>query len=197
MEIWTQYWEFLLFPLIGAVIGAVTNDIAIRMLFRPYEEKRIGAWRVPFTPGLIPAQRHVIAGNIAETFEEKLLSTREIHEFFTGDLVRDKVSSKVDQMVEGLGPLGAMAQGFKPLIVEKLLSGIEEMAEEAVTDGSSFDVKQRIVDRIDSMEIAHLEELILGFSRKQFRHITFFGGVLGFLIGLVQAGLSFGLRGGI
>jgi uncharacterized membrane protein YheB (UPF0754 family) len=196
MEFWTQYWEFLLFPVIGAIIGVVTNDIAIRMLFRPYEEKRVGPWRVPFTPGLIPAQRHVIANNIAETFEAKLLSTREIHAFFTGEIVRAKVSSKVDQMVVGLGPLGAMANSFKPMIVEKLLHGIEEMAEEAVSDGSSFDVKQRIVDRIDSMEIAHLEDLILGFSRKQFRHITFFGGVLGFLIGMVQAGLSYGFRGG-
>ncbi len=196
MEIWTQYWEFLLFPLIGATIGAVTNDLAIRMLFRPYEEKRLGGWRLPFTPGLIPAQRHVIAENIAETFEEKLLSTQEIHAFFTGELVHDKVSGKVDEILAGLGPLAAMAKSFKPVIVEKLLQGIEEMAEDAVADGSGFDVKKRITDRIDAMDIAHLEELILGFSRKQFRHITLAGGVLGFAIGLVQAGLSLGLRGG-
>ena len=196
MDLWTQYWEFLLFPLVGALIGVVTNDIAIRMLFRPYEAKRLGSWRLPFTPGLIPAQRHMIANNIAETFEEKLLSSQEIHDFFTGELVRQKVTAKVELILEGLGPLAAMAQGFKPLIVEKLLDGIEEMAEEAVSDGSGFDVKHRIVERIDSMDIAHLEELILGFSRKQFRHITFFGGVLGFVIGLVQASLSYGFRGG-
>lgn len=195
MELWSGYWEFLLFPLIGALIGALTNDIAIRMLFRPYEEKRIAGRRLPFTPGLIPAQRHTIAQNIAETFEEKLLSTREIHAFFTGEEVRAKVSAKVDQILEGLGPLAAMARGFKPLIVDKLLKGIEEMAEEAVAEGSGFDVKRRIVERIDGMEIAHLEELILGFSRKQFRHITLAGGVLGFAIGLVQAGLSHVLRG--
>ena len=45
------------------------------------------------------------------------------------------------------------------------------------------------------MDIAHLEELILGFSRRQFRHITFFGGVLGALIGLVQAALNLTLGG--
>ena len=38
-------WQLLLFPVIGAVIGAVTNQIAIKMLFRPYAPVRILGWR--------------------------------------------------------------------------------------------------------------------------------------------------------
>ena len=34
-------------------------------------------------------------------------------------------------MLDGLGPLAAIAQGFKPVIVDRLLRGIEEMAEAA------------------------------------------------------------------
>ena len=37
-----------------AAIGYFTNYIAIKMLFRPRKELRIGSWRVPFTPGVIP-----------------------------------------------------------------------------------------------------------------------------------------------
>ena len=44
----------LLPPLIGGVIGYITNDLAIKMLFRPYKAVYIGAWRVPFTPGIVP-----------------------------------------------------------------------------------------------------------------------------------------------
>ncbi len=189
-------WEFLIFPLVGAAIGLITNDIAIRMLFHPYTAKKLGPWRLPFTPGLIPAQRATIARNIAETFETKLLSTREIHEFFTGERVHRKVESKVEEMLRSLGPIAAMAQSFKPMIVERLLGGIEEMAEEAVEQDGGFDVARRIEDRINEMDIAALEELILGFSRKQFRYITLFGGVLGFVIGLVQAILSVALATG-
>jgi uncharacterized membrane protein YheB (UPF0754 family) len=189
-------WEFLIFPLVGAAIGLITNDIAIRMLFHPYRAKKLGGWRLPFTPGLIPAQRATIARNIAETFETKLLSTREIHEFFTGEQVRRRVESKVEEMLRSLGPIAAMAKSFKPMIVQRLLEGIEEMAEEAVEQDGGFDVARRIEDRINEMDIATLEELILGFSRKQFRHITLFGGVLGFTIGLIQAILSVALARG-
>lgn len=41
---------------IGALIGGVTNLLAIRMLFRPYDAKYFGKWRIPFTPCLIPKQ---------------------------------------------------------------------------------------------------------------------------------------------
>ena len=40
------------------------------------------------------------------------------------------------------------------------------------------------------METARLEELIMGFSKKQFRYITLFGGLIGALIGIIQAVLA-------
>ena len=42
---------------IGGLIGYCTNFLAIRMLFRPREEKRIGNFKVPFTPGVIPRRK--------------------------------------------------------------------------------------------------------------------------------------------
>ncbi len=182
--------RFLIFPIIGAIIGAVTNQIAIKMLFRPYKPVRIGSWRLPLTPGVIPAQRHIIAGNIAETFEAQLFSGDEIHKFLTGPKARTAVEEKVEEMIAGLGPMGAMARGFQPMIVEKLLSGIEGLATDAVSHGAEFDIGQRIEDKINGMDIRELERLVLGFSSKQFRHITFFGGVLGFAIGVIQAAIS-------
>ena len=93
-------------------------------------------------------------------------------------------------MITGLGPIGAMARGFQPTIVEKLLVGMEELADEAIAHGGEFDIGKRIEDKINAMDIRELERLVLGFSSKQFRHITFFGGVLGFAIGIVQAILA-------
>ena len=184
-------WNLLLFPVIGALIGAVTNQIAIKMLFRPYAPVLVFGQRMWFTPGVIPAQRDVIAANIAETFEEQLLGGDEIHAALTGPRATGLVESKVDELLLSLGPLALMAQGFKPMIVEKVLGGVEEMALDLVTPGGELDIRRRVEDRINEMDVARLEELILGFSRKQFRHITFFGGVLGFLIGVVQAMLHF------
>ena len=47
-------WKYIATPLIGAVIGYVTNWIAVKMLFRPRKEIRVFGKRLPFTPGVIP-----------------------------------------------------------------------------------------------------------------------------------------------
>ncbi len=75
---------FLLPPLVGALIGYVTNRIAIGMLFRPYREKRIAGIRLPFTPGIIPRQRYRLSESIG-----KMVSTQ----LFTEDAVRRQVGS--------------------------------------------------------------------------------------------------------
>ena len=48
-------------PLIGAVIGYFTNYLAVKMLFRPRREIKIGSKTLPFTPGVIP-ERKAAAG---------------------------------------------------------------------------------------------------------------------------------------
>jgi uncharacterized membrane protein YheB (UPF0754 family) len=183
--------NFIIFPIVGAAIGALTNEIAIKMLFRPYKEKRLLGIRVPFTPGVIPAQRHTIAKNIAETFEQNLLSGDEIHKIITGEKVHGIISTKVDEMFASFGPMAAMFSGLKPKVVDKIISGIEEVADSSIASGGDLHIGEKIENKINAMDVAVLEELVLGFSRKQFKHITFFGGVLGFVIGLVQATIAF------
>ncbi|GGI31870.1 membrane protein [Staphylococcus chromogenes] len=46
--------------LIGALIGGVTNMIAIKMLFHPFKAYYIFGKRIPFTPGLVPKRRDSI-----------------------------------------------------------------------------------------------------------------------------------------
>lgn len=182
--------NFIVFPVVGAAIGALTNEIAIKMLFRPYTEKRFLGIRVPFTPGVIPAQRQAIAKNIAETFEKNLLSGAEIRTIITGDDVRVIVSRKVDEMFESLGPMAVMFASMKSKVVDKIIFGLEEVADNAIASGGSLHVGEKIEKKINAMDIKMLEELVLGVSKKQFQHITFFGGVLGFLIGIVQATIA-------
>ncbi len=60
---------------VGSVIGGVTNELAIRMLFKPVKPWYIGRWKVPFTPGLIPRRRDDIAIQMGRLVEEHLLTT--------------------------------------------------------------------------------------------------------------------------
>ena len=56
---------YLLGPLVGGVIGYITNDVAIRMLFRPHQPKYLFGIHIPFTPGIIPKERFRIAQAVA------------------------------------------------------------------------------------------------------------------------------------
>lgn len=181
---------FLLFPAVGALIGVVTNHIAIKMLFRPYRAIRIGGFRLPFTPGLIPRQRGEIARGIAHTFEANLLSGQDIHAIITGPNAQKAIEGKVDEFFADLGPMGAMLVSMKPKVLAKIQEAVEAVATDALSANGDLDVAAKIEARINAMDIAQLENLVLGFSRKQFRYITLFGGILGALIGLAQALLN-------
>lgn len=75
MNLWL---ELLILIVIGAVIGGVTNSLAIKMLFRPYRPIYLGRWRLPLTPGLIPKRRDELATQLGKTVMEHLLTPQSI-----------------------------------------------------------------------------------------------------------------------
>ena len=64
----------ILAPVVGGIIGYITNDLAIRMLFRPRKAVYIGRFHIPFTPGLIPGQQSRIAESIGGVISRQLLN---------------------------------------------------------------------------------------------------------------------------
>lgn len=184
--------SWVLPPVIGAIIGGVTNDVAIRMLFRPYAPWRVLGWRVPLTPGLIPRERAQIAQAIAETFTEHVLDSDQVADLLLTDRVRsalrDKVAGMVDQLGGLLGANPAMLTMAKGMAGDLLLREIDALARAEGPTGEH--IRERIRERIDALDVARLEALVLGFSRKQFRAITWFGVLLGSLIGVAQVLLT-------
>lgn len=71
-------WIYVAPPVAGAIIGYFTNDIAIKMLFRPYKALYIGKRQLPFTPGLIPRNQARLATRIADTIMGSLLTPGEL-----------------------------------------------------------------------------------------------------------------------
>lgn len=77
MDLYTL-WIFIAPPIIGGIIGYFTNDIAIKMLFRPYRAIYIGGRKLPFTPGLIPSNQERLAKRISDTIMGSLLTPEEL-----------------------------------------------------------------------------------------------------------------------
>lgn len=86
--------------LVGAVIGFITNDIAIKMLFHPRKALYIGTWRVPFTPGLIPKQKDRVARSIGTVISTQLLNSEVVLDTLTSDSMVAKVRGRLEGLVE-------------------------------------------------------------------------------------------------
>ncbi len=68
-------WKYIVTPIIGAIIGYVTNWIAVKMLFRPRKEVRVfGKRDFPFTPGVIPRGQARLAKAVGNVVETQLLT---------------------------------------------------------------------------------------------------------------------------
>jgi uncharacterized membrane protein YheB (UPF0754 family) len=112
----------------GALIGFVTNLIAVRMLFRPLEEIRVFGVRLPFTPGLIPRQRHRLAESIGAMAER---------EFFTPELLRRRLERPEirEKLRDALAAFTRRA--FAPPLREALPADIQAEAERGYNAASA------------------------------------------------------------
>lgn len=88
--------NYLVSPLLGGIIGYITNDVAIRMLFRPRTAKYIFGWQIPFTPGIIPKGKSRLADAIGQVISQNLMS----QEVLEGHLLSDEMVGKVRSAVE-------------------------------------------------------------------------------------------------
>ncbi|MCI5211808.1 MAG: DUF445 family protein, partial [Candidatus Electrothrix sp. ATG2] len=89
-------------PLLGALIGYLTNKVAIRMLFRPLKPWYILGKRVPMTPGIIPSKRHELAENIGDMVGEKLLTATDIGTALSAEPFQDHLYQIVDDQVKDI-----------------------------------------------------------------------------------------------
>lgn len=92
--------EYIVAPLLGGVIGYITNDIAIRMLFRPHTAKYICGMHIPFTPGIIPKEKGRIAEAIGGVISENLMNQEVLQRYLLSDEMLQKVCSSVEGFFE-------------------------------------------------------------------------------------------------
>lgn len=91
--------HYLIGPAVGAVIGYITNDIAIRMLFRPHQAKYIFGVRVPFTPGIIPKEKNRISTAIGKAVSENLMNREVLEKSLLSDDMLSKIGDAIDEFV--------------------------------------------------------------------------------------------------
>ena len=190
-------YRLLLLPLISAVIGWLTNYIAIKMLFKPYVPVRIMG--ITFH-GVLPKRRNAFARGLAKTIEEELLSSKDISEILEGSGWEDEVEQAVEGIIKkAIRPDSIKKFPIVGIVSKSILNGIKYFISKEIVhqvEGRKpqlldrfhdmVNVRELVTARVDAFDIKKLESLVLGVVSRELRYIELVGAVLGFIIGCVQ-----------
>jgi uncharacterized membrane protein YheB (UPF0754 family) len=192
------FWiKLLILALIGAAIGWFTNVLAIKLIFRPLQPIQIPVLNITLQ-GLIPKRKSELAKSIGEIVESELISIEEIIDKFIENENKSEIifsiKRKIKRIIEQKLP-GIIPSAIKLILMDYIDDVIDKEAEIAITEltekmvhkaTSNVNIAQIIEDKINNFEIDKLEHIILAIAQKELKHIEVLGGVIGFLIGILQ-----------
>lgn len=159
----TMNLTFVVSPIVGSVIGYCTNWVAIKMLFRPLEEKKILGMKVPFTPGVIPRRRGKLAESIGNTVGERLLTPDAFQRILEGEEMQKKVKEFIREGMEGLEEEErSLKEITKEIIPDPdKRKDLELEVKKVITKGlqgllTSENIKDLITEELENMDSADL-----------------------------------------
>ncbi|PKM83826.1 MAG: DUF445 domain-containing protein [Firmicutes bacterium HGW-Firmicutes-13] len=196
---------YLLLPLIGALIGWITNIIALRLLFRPLHPLVIPVINYRFQ-GLIPRRRRELSRSIGDIIEKELLSRKDILEQVNYDAMQEELLSAAEVIIKKW-----TEEKLSPLIPFKIKEVIKDFVTDLVKKEIMFHLRTVMRNMIDSawdevkvseiveeklnrLSIERVEQMIIFVASRELKHIEYLGAILGFLIGMVQALIVYLLR---
>ena len=187
---------------IGAMIGWITNYIAIKMLFRPYKEMNFLFFKIQ---GLIPKRRSEIAISIADTVQKELISLKDITSSLNADELEEKMGAVIDKILEEkleseiTKKFPMLAMFLSDEIINKIKSMIKtsilENKETIINMFTSYleekvDFKKIIIENVEAFSLEKLEEITYSLAKKELKHIEVIGAILGGIIGIFQFAIS-------
>lgn len=190
--------KIFILAVIGSAIGYITNVLAIKMLFRPYNEIRIPILNIKIQ-GVIPKRQADIAVSIGETVEAELINMDDIIGKFATEERVDQLANTIKfdfkKIVSNKIMEYPLLIGFKNIILGYIDKAIENEGKEKIREmivnlgvkaQQDIKISKIVEERINSFDLSKLEELAYEIARKELRYIEVLGGVLGFMIGIVQ-----------
>ena len=115
---------------VGAVIGAFTNWLAIKMLFRPRTELRAFGLRVPFTPGILPRERRRLSVSMGATVSAELITEDAVRRRLSEPDIREALRKAIDER------LGLMLEGDASALLGSALREALGSASGAAAEGA-------------------------------------------------------------
>ena len=184
-------------PFIAALIGWFTNWIAVKMLFHPRKPIKILFFSVQ---GVFPKRQKALAEKLGTMVANELFSVDDVIAQLKGgnnEKIMEFIDVKIDEFIQVKLPSAMPMLGMflnaelKEKIKQTLLLEISALIPGLVDTyaenlKNNFDVKEIVYQKVLLFSNDKLEDILNGIMKKEFKFIEIIGGVLGFLIGLVQ-----------
>lgn len=198
--------SYLLLPVVAALIGWLTNWLAVKMLFHPRYPKKI--FFLTFQ-GVFPKRQVAFAESLGKLVSSELISMNEVTQHVkkaaTSDesmnFIMEKLSSILSEKLPQAVPMLAMI--INPDMVRSILaplstelrSLIEDLSQRISSEvESKLDVHELVSKKVMNFSVEKLEVIVNGIMKRELREIEILGGVLGFFIGCCQAALNYYLN---
>lgn len=191
-------YQLLAIPVISALIGYFTNVLAIKLLFWPRKPVNLFLFKLH---GLLPKRQAVVAASIGELVEEQLLSIDDLFDKINTNEMREKIVVIIgDSLKDRLNEV------MPRIIPAKIIQIIEDNLEKILRQEAGhlinkvletgrchltqeIQVKKIVEEKINAFDLDKLEIMIRGVSSTELRFIEMLGGILGFIIGVIQVGI--------
>jgi len=185
-------------PLIGALIGWLTNYIAIKMLFHPRDAVRILSIQIQ---GVFPKRQKELASKLGQIVSEELVSvedlTQHLKEKATSEAILNHIALRLEEGITSRLPRAfpmlamLMSSEMTEKIKSFLLGQISSLNEELIDKLSGqleeeLDVHRIVEEKVAAFSSDKLEEILFSIMRREFKFVEMVGAVLGFLIGAAQ-----------
>lgn len=185
-------------PACGVAVGYLTNWIALNIIFRPIEERRIGPFRlqglfIKRQPNAaekyaeIVAEEVVTIGNVAKNLIHGSQSDR------TRKMIRDAIRPEVDRSVGLAAPIIRMTSGDEQyerlretFAEEGVEQTIEPLQDPEFNDERSEAIEGWMAEQIKQLPPEGFVELLRPAFEEDEWMLILLGAVLGFVAGLIQ-----------
>jgi uncharacterized membrane protein YheB (UPF0754 family) len=191
----------LLLPLIAALIGWLTNYLAVKMLFHPKLPIKILGGSIQ---GVFPKRQKQLAEKLGTLVAEELFSVKDVaqklKELATSSESMELVGKRIEKTIREklVKSFPMLAMFLTDEMVEKVTnlfkSELQDFLGESAQDlgrklEETLDVKELVRVKVEAFSSNKLEEILVAIMSKEFRFIEIIGAVLGFFIGCVQVGI--------
>ena len=144
--------SYIIAPLLGGVIGYITNDIAIRMLFRPHTAKYLFGVHIPFTPGIIPKEKGRIAEAIGGVISENLMNKEVLERYLLSEEMIAKVRSAAEEFIATQKNNETLAEFLGHYLSQEEIRNISENVNQSITKQTY----EKLADSSVGEKVAHI-----------------------------------------